>query len=392
MNELDIARFRAETRGCEGAIHFNNAGASLPPARVSDHLYGYLRDEELTGGYETADMRRAELEHFYAAVAQLLNAAPEEIAFVENATRAWDMAFYALPLKPGDRILTTVAEYGSNLIAYLQQARKTGAELVVVPNDANGQIDLEQLEVLIDERVKLISISHIPTGGGLVNPAAAVGRIARKHGIPYLLDACQSAGQMPLDVEELGCDMLSATGRKYLRGPRGTGFLYVRKSWIEKLEPPLLDQHAADLIDGEHFVIRPDARRFENWERFFAGQAALGTAIDYAMEIGLDLIQQRVFALADTLRTELGQMSDIRVTDEGVEKCGIVTFQHGRLGCRDVKTALQEQGIKVSTSSGPGMKLSYMARGLDAGLVRASVHYYNSEAELERFLAVIRGL
>ncbi|MEQ8333732.1 aminotransferase class V-fold PLP-dependent enzyme [Nisaea sp.] len=392
MTEIDLARVRAETRGCEDVIHFNNAGASLPPMQVADHLYAYLRDEEVKGGYETADMRRDELEHFYVAVARLLNAAPEEIAFVENATRAWDMAFYAFPLQPGDRILTTVAEYGSNLIAYLQQARKTGAELVVVPNDAHGQIDLDQLEALIDERVKLISISHIPTGGGLVNPAAEVGRIARKHGIPYLLDACQSAGQVPLDVEQLGCDMLSVTGRKYLRGPRGTGFLYVRKNWIERLEPPLLDQHAADLIDGEKFVIRPDARRFENWERFFAGQAALGTAVDYAMEIGLEAIQERVFALAATLRAGMAEIPDIRVTDEGAVKCGIVTFQHDRLGCRDVKVALGQQGINVSTSSGPGMKLSYMARGLEAGLVRASVHYYNSEPELERFLSVLRTL
>ena len=168
---------------------------------------------------------------------------------MENATRAWDMVFYALPLGPGDKILTTISEYGSNLIAYLHRAKQTGAELVIVPNDKNGQIDVNALEQNIDKKTKLISISHIPTGGGLINPAHDVGRIAKKYAIPFLLDACQSVGQIHLDVKAIGCDFLSGTGRKYLRGPRGTGFLYVQEDWIERLEPPLLDQFAAELID-----------------------------------------------------------------------------------------------------------------------------------------------
>lgn len=391
MSQIDIARARRETRGCEAVVHLNNAGASLPPMAVADHLYAYLRDEEMFGGYETAARRAEEVDGFYASVGRLINAAPDEIAFVENATRAWDMAFYSFVFRPGDRILTTVSEYGSNLIAYLQQAKRTGAELVVVPNDGYGQIDLAALESLIDERVKLISISHIPTGGGLVNPAAEVGKIARRHGVPYLLDACQSVGQMPIDVEEIGCDMLSATGRKYLRGPRGTGFLYVRRDWIEKLEPPLLDQFAADLVTADTYEMRTDAKRFENWERYFAGQAALGTAAEYAMSWGLEAIRDRVFGLAAKLRSALAEISEVTLTDEGREKCGLVTFKHARLGCGEIKARLGTQGINVSTSSGPGMKLSYLARGLD-GLVRASVHYYNTEDELDRLVEAVRGM
>ena len=388
---FDIERARGETRGCQDVVHFNNAGASLTPAPVADYLYGFLRDEEVAGGYETAAARHSETENFYAATARLLGAAADEIAFVENATRAWDMVFYALPLGPGDRILTTVAEYGSNLIAYLHRARQCGAELVVIPNDAHGQIDTEALERAIDGRTKLISISHIPTGGGLVNPAAEVGRIARAHGVAYLLDACQSAGQMPLDVEALGCDFLSATGRKYLRGPRGTGLLYVRRAWITRLDPPLLDQFAAELIDGQTYRVREDARRFENWERYFAGQAALGRAVDYAMAWGLEAIWGRVQALSGALRAGLSTLPGIEVTDEGVEKCGIVTFQHAGQGATEIKQALGEAGFNVSVSSGSGMKLSYLARGLDA-VVRASVHYYNTDEEVERFVAQVRAI
>ena len=391
MKEIDVEKVRDETRGCSNLIHFNNAGASLMPAPVADYLCDFLREEEIKGGYETRSLRNAEIENFYTSVSRLLNANPKEIAFVENATRAWDMVFYALPLGPGDKILTTVSEYGSNLIAYLHRAKQTGAEVVIVPNDNTGQIDVNALEQSIDKKTKLISISHIPTGGGLVNPAHDVGRIAKKHGIPFLLDACQSVGQMHLDVQKIGCDFLSATGRKYLRGPRGTGFLYVQEDWIERLEPPLLDQYAADLIDANAYEIRTDARRFENWERYFAGQAALGQAVDYAMELGLEAIERRVVDLAACLREGLQETGVLELTDQGVKKSGLVTFQHQRLDAEQVKALVSKQNINVSTSSGSGMKLSYLERGLD-GLVRASVHYYNTAEEIKKFITAVRSL
>ena len=345
----------------------------------------------MKGGYETRSLRNADIEGFYKSVALLLNAKPKEIAFVENATRAWDMVFYALPLGPGDKILTTISEYGSNLIAYLHRAKQTGAELVIVPNDKNGQIDVNALEQNIDKKTKLISISHIPTGGGLINPAHDVGRIAKKYAIPFLLDACQSVGQIHLDVKAIGCDFLSGTGRKYLRGPRGTGFLYVQEDWIERLEPPLLDQFAAELIDAGTYEVRADAKRFENWERYFAGQAALGKAVDYAMELGLKTIERRVFDLAACLRTELQETGFVTLTDQGAKKCGLVTFEHLRLNAEQVKIQLSNHKINVSTSSGSGMKLSYLDRGLD-GLVRASVHYYNTEDEINKFAEALRSL
>ena len=391
MIEIDVEKVRAETRGCSNLIHFNNAGASLMPAPVADYLCDFLREEEIKGGYETRSLRNAEIENFYTSVSRLLNANPKEIAFVENATRAWDMVFYALPLGPGDKILTTVSEYGSNLIAYLHRAKQTGAEVVIVPNDNTGQIDVNALEQSIDKKTKLISISHIPTGGGLVNPAHDVGRIAKKHGIPFLLDACQSVGQMHLDVQKIGCDFLSATGRKYLRGPRGTGFLYVQEDWIERLEPPLLDQYAADLIDANAYEIRTDARRFENWERYFAGQAALGQAVDYAMELGLEAIERRVVDLAASLREGLQETGVLELTDQGAKKSGLVTFQHKRFDAEQVKMLVAKQNINVSTSSGSGMKLSYLERGLDS-LVRASVHYYNTLEEINKFITVVRSL
>lgn len=378
---IDVERARAETRGCESIVHLNHAGSSLMPIPVADALIGWQREEEFRGGYETADRHRDTLENFYDATARLLNCRREEVAFIENATRAWDMAFYALDLGPGDRILTTESEYGSNMIAYLHRAKRTGCEVAIVPNDAHGQIDVAALDRLVDDRVKLISISHVPTGGGLVNPAAAVGAVARRHGVPYLLDACQSAGQIPLDVAEIGCDFLSATGRKYLRGPRGTGFLYVRGDWIERLDPPLLDQHAAELINEREYVVRPDARRFENWECHFAGKAALGVAIDYALGWGLKAIRDRIQPLAQRLRDRLAAIDGVEVLDEGVEKCGIVTFRKAGEDPEETKRRLKARGIHVSVSGDSGARVGYARRGIDT-TVRASVHYITREEEV----------
>ena len=240
---IDVARARAETPGCEHVAHLNNAGAALAPAPVLDAVIEHLRREAAIGGYEAAAERRDRVEHAYDAIAALLGCAREEVAIVENATRAWDMAFYSVRLRAGDRVLTSRAEYASNYIALRQAADRTGAAVVVLPDDEHGQVDVDRLAAMLDDRVKLVSLVHVPTQGGLVNPAAAVGAACRAAGVPLLLDACQSVGQMPIDVGAIGCDMLSATGRKFLRGPRGTGFLYVRRELIEALEPPLLDLH-----------------------------------------------------------------------------------------------------------------------------------------------------
>lgn len=388
---FDLARARAETRGCANLVHLNHAGASLMPVPVADAVVDWLREEEMTGGYETARRHDDRLENFYDASARLLNCHRDEVAFIENATRAWDMAFYALALGPGDKILTAECEYGSNMIAYLHRARRDGCEVAIVPSDNQGQLDVAALESMIDARTKLISISHIPTGGGLINPAEAVGKVARRHRIPYLLDACQSVGQMPVDVEAIGCDFLSATGRKYLRGPRGTGLLYVRRDWIETkdIDPPLLDQHAATLVSEREYTMRKDARRFENWECFFAGKAALGTAIDYALDWGMEAIRARVKDLADGLRARLAEIPGVTVTDLGAEKCGIVTFTKAGETPLAIRDRCIAKGINISASSGSGSRVGFERRGLDS-VVRASVHYVNSDEDIDRFVAEIR--
>lgn len=385
---FDIERARAQTPGCTERIHFNACGAALMPTPVVDALKQHIDLEARMGGYEAADAAAQQTESTYSAIARMLGCHSNEIAVVENATRGWDMVFYAMPFKRGDRILTCTAEYGSNYIAYLQMARRTGAIIEAIPDDDRGQVDVDALRELIDEHVKLISITHVPTNGGLVNPAAEIGALARQHGIPFLLDACQSAGQMPLDVSELQVDMLSATSRKFLRGPRGMGFVYVREAMIERLEPPFLDNHAATWISRSAFHVREDARRFENWECNVAAKIALGVAVEYALDWGLEAIEARVTALADALRARLDALGGVRVRDRGRRRCGIVSFTVADEAPERVVRALCERGIHASVSRVTSTRLDMQGRGLDA-LVRAGVHYYNTEEEVERFVAAL---
>ena len=393
---LDPETLRAETPGTDTVLHFNNAGAALPPQPVLDAQVAHLEREATIGGYEAAAEAEDQLHRTYEAIARMLGCDADEVALVENATRAWDMAFYGLPFESGDRILTSPSAYASNHIACLQVAEQTGATVEVLPHDEQGQVDVDALRAHMDADVALIALTHVPTNGGLVNPAQEVGAVADDADVPFLLDACQSAGQMPLPVDDLGCTMLSATGRKYLRGPRGTGFLYVQRDWIERLEPPLLDLHAATWTGPDTYEVQPDARRFETWEGHVAGFVGLGVAVNYALDRGgsgfpaLNAIADRVRALAATLRTALGDVPGVTVRDQGGTRCGITTFTAEQREAEAVQEALRDRDVNVSVSPPSSTRLDAEHRGLPA-LVRASVHYYNTEAEIERFVAALHA-
>ncbi|MDY7099845.1 MAG: aminotransferase class V-fold PLP-dependent enzyme [Actinomycetota bacterium] len=388
IDETELAAWRAETPGCGEVVHLNNAGASLPPEVVLDTTIAHLRLEATIGGYEAAAAKHDAIEGVYDSVAALLAADRSEIALVENATRAWDMAFYSVPFEPGDQVITGVAEYASNYLAFLHAHRRHGIEIVVAPDDATGATDADAVADRIGPRTKLIALTHVPTNGGLVNDAAAVGRVARDAGVLYLLDACQSAGQLPLDVDELGCDFLSVTGRKFLRAPRGTGFLYARAATTGHLHPPLVDLHSASWVDVDTYELRDDARRFENWENFVAGRLGLGAAIDHALAIGLDRIEDRVAELAGHARDELAALDGITVRDKGDRRCGIVTLTHDRVDAPELSSALRDRRINTSVSVPESTRLDFTGRDLGR-MLRVSVHYFNTHAEIDALVAAV---
>ena len=388
---IDIERIRSETPGCKHVLHFNSAGSSLMPSPVFDALQRVLRDENEVGGYEAERRAQEDIQAFYTEFAGLLNTDPDEIAYIENATRAWDMAFYGLNLKPGDRVITHESEYASNYLAFLQQSRRLGFEIDLVPSDASGQIDVTALENMIGPKTKLIAITHVPTQGGLVNPAAEVGKVAKKYGILYLLDACQSVGQIQVDVAEIGCDILSGTGRKFLRGPRGTGFLYVRKEILNRIDPPFVDLHSATWTETNGYELADGTRRFQNWESYVAGRVGLMEAVRYARVVGMSHIEERVIELAKNLRDELSTISGVSVHDLGQRKSGIVTFTRNGIDSKMIADSLKDRAINVSVAPITAARLDFEARNLPA-MVRASVHYFNTHDEIARFVDAVKGI
>jgi cysteine desulfurase / selenocysteine lyase len=391
VGAIDVDAARAETPGSEHDVHLNNAGAALPPRSVTETVIAHLRREAEIGAYEAAEEVASRLEDVYREVATFIGAEIAEIALVESATRAWTTAFSAMRFGPGDRILTHRVEYASNFIPMLQAARRDGAVVEVVGDAPDGSIDVDHLASLLDSTVRLVALTHVPSQGGLVNPAAAVGAVTRAAGVPYFLDACQSMGQLPVDVEHIGCDVLAATGRKFLRAPRGTGFLYVRRAILDDLEPAAPDLRGAEWVDPSGYVLREDARRFEQWERSIANVLGLGEAIRYARVIGIDDIAARVRSLADELRNLLSGLTSIAVHDQGDDRCGIVTFTIDGVAPVEVVRLLRAAHVNTWAIDASTARLDLGGRALPA-VVRASVHYYNTVEELDRCVQLLSAI
>ncbi|MCB9765438.1 MAG: aminotransferase class V-fold PLP-dependent enzyme [Alphaproteobacteria bacterium] len=385
---IDLHRARAETPGCDHVIHLNNAGAALMPAAVLHAVTAHLHREARLGGYEAAREAADQQAAAYTCAARVLGCAPDEIAFTDSATRAFDTALWALPLGAGDRIAVSRVCYGSNALALLELKRRVGVRVVVLPSVPDGAVDLDALEAALREGLAAVALTHIPTNSGLIQPAAEVGALARAHGVPYLLDACQSFGQLQLDVEALGCDVLTATSRKYMRGPRGQGVLYVRRALLERLHPPMPDLGSARWTDPDTFTWVDGARRLECWEHSVASRLGFAAAMEVALGFGLDAIEARVLELGAQARARLAAVDGVTVQDPGPRRCGIVTFTKRGVAPAHLQAALAERRIHTSVADAPGALLDMRARGLDA-VVRASVHYYNTLDELDQLAEAV---
>ncbi len=385
---IDVERVRADTPSLERFVHLNHAGASPSPRPVLDAVVEHLRLEAEVGGYEAA-AQVGGIERTRAAVARLLACDEGSVALTASATQAWETAFWALPWSAGDVVLTSRAEYVSNALTLLRARDLFGVEVRVLPDDPHGQVDLDALErALAAGGITLVSATHVPTQGGLVNPVEDVGVRCRAAGVPFLLDACQSAGQLPTRVDDLGCDFLAATGRKFLRGPRGTGFLYVRPELLERMSPTFLDAGSATWLGADDWAPAPGALRFELWERGVAATIGLGVAVEYALELGLDAIAARVGRLAELLRDRLDAVPGVTVQDQGVRRCGIVTFTVDGRRAEDVRDALADRGVHVWVSEAGQARFDLDRRGITS-MVRASVHYMTTEDEIDRTVELV---
>jgi len=388
-----VRRWRLDTPGCAGRIHLNNAGAALMPRPVLAAVEGHLRLEAEIGGYEAEDAAAPRVHEAYALVARLLGARAESVAFVENATVAVAQALSAFDFQPGDVLVTTHHDYTSNQLMYLALARRRGVEVRRADDLPAGGVDPGSVRRLVAHpRCRLVALTWVPTNSGLVQPAAAVGAICEEAGVPYLLDACQAVGQLPVDVRELRCDFLAATARKFLRGPRGIGFLYVSDRLLASGAYPLaLDMRGAGLVDEERFELAPGARRFENWEFSYALVLGLGEAARYAGEVGIGTGGARTQELAAYARERLAAIPGVRLLDRGPRLCAIITLEVAGWRGADVMRRLREQGINTSAStSGCGPFNAPGAAG--TSILRVSPHYYNTREEIDSAVAAVAGI
>jgi selenocysteine lyase/cysteine desulfurase len=393
---IDVDAERAATPGCTAVAHLNNAGAALPTTGTVETMVEHLRREETMGGYEAAAAVADRLAALRSSAARLLGADDGDVVATGSDTQSWTKALWGFALGggigPGQRLVADRIAYDSHYLGMLQVCELTGATIEVVPSTADGTIDLDALIAILGSgRVALASITHIGTHRGLVNPVAEAGTACRRAGVPYFLDACQSVGQLPVDVGRIGCDVATTTGRKWLRGPRGTGLLFVRSAFAERLRPPGVGGSGALWDDADHYRFRPGAERFVDFEVPIAAYLGLGVAIDHTLALGLDAIAHRVGGLAEQLRHDLRQVDGVAVHDGGGPRAGIVTFTVEGASPAEVKEVASGAGVNVSISDAPAARLDMVAPH-PTSKVRASPHYYNTEGELARLVDVVGSL
>lgn len=393
VTDRQIEHWRADTPGCAIRVHLNNAGASLMPRTVQSALFVHLEREGQIGGYEAAAEAEADIAASYAHIGRLIGSRAGNVAVVENATVAVAQALSAFDFKPGDRIVTSVVDYPSNQIMYLALARRLGVEIVRAADLPEGGIDPDSVaDLLKHPRVRLVAVSWVPTNSGVVQDVEAVGAVCARAGMPYLVDGCQAVGQLPIDVERLQCDFLATTARKFLRGPRGIGFLYVSDRMLAEGRFPLyVDMRGADWVEDNRFELAPDARRFENWEFAYALVLAMGEAARYANEAGVAVCGARAGELAAYARSRLAALPGVRVLDRGRTLCAIATAEIPGWHAEALKSRLRIMGVNTSASLREDGVIDMDAKGA-ASVLRVSPHYFNTTGDVDALIDALNEI
>ncbi len=391
VGKMNIEKVRENTPACLERIHFNNAGSSLMPLSVTKVMAQFTELEASKGGYYAQEACQENINEIYTSIAKLINCEAKEVALCESSTVAWQKVLLSLKFNPGDEIITTRSEYSSNYMFLLKLQKDKGIKLIVIDEDTNNDLELADIELKITSKTKLISITHMPTGNGVVHPIEAIGKIAKKHNLLYIVDACQSAGQYPLDVSKIQCDFLTASGRKFLRAPRGTGFLYVATDKLKSLDPAFIDLRSADWQSPSVFKRKDTAIIFETWEKSFSNYLGLGQAVNVANTLGLENIWERVSENSKALRQGLETITEVQNQDNAKTLSGIVTFiVDGQASPKDLVDYLKSKNISIGVTKREFTQLEFESRKFNF-VFRASVHYFNTKKEIESFVLALKA-
>ncbi|WP_300690679.1 aminotransferase class V-fold PLP-dependent enzyme [Chryseobacterium sp.] len=381
---MDLNAIRKDTPGCSDKIFLNSAGSSLMSKIVVDTVVNYLYEEQQFGGYETINRNSALINEFYKEAAKLINTQPDNIAFVASSTDGYAKALSSISFKKGDCIITTNDDYVSNQIAFISLQKRYHIDIVRVANLPDHELDLEDFERLIKKhQPKLVAVTHIPTNSGLIQNVEGVGKLCKQYDVLYLVDACQSVGQCVVDIEKIGCDFLTATGRKFMRGPRGTGLLYVSDRVLHtEMAPLFLDNEGAKWTAFEEYQLSRTAKRFEHFERSSASLLGLKEALKYANTLGMNNIERYNRELSGKLRVNLQNMG-FRVLDKGNNLSSIITFCQQDGNTETIQKVLRENNVFFTVSNKNNALIDFTFKNVDHA-IRLSPHYFNTLEEIER--------
>ena len=390
---MNIKQIRKDIPYYKNKIFLNSAGSSIMPKSVVQRIDYYLREEERFGGYKVVELNEGEISDFYSKTAKLINCKPHNIAFANSATDAYSKALSSIDFKKDDSIITTDDDYVSNHIQFISLKRRFGIKIIRIKTLENGGINITDFEELVKKHnPKLVSVTHIPTNSGLIQNIESIGEICHRHQILFLIDACQSIGQLSIDVKKIKCDFLTATGRKFLRGPRGTGFLFVSDRLLnDGYFPLMIDLRGARWTGIDKFEILESAKRFENWEIPYSLLVGLTEAINYANHIGLDYIESYNEKLMAHFRKNLSGIPGIRLFDIGLKICNILTFVKDGVSLKETKEKLDKNNVLFSISKKESAFIDFNKKEIDWA-IRLSPHYFNTIEEIDKTVEIIDGI
>ena len=387
---MDIRKIRKDIVDCDEKIFVNSAGSSLMPHSVVKIIKNYIEEEEKLGGYKVEELRQDEISDLYFQAARLIGAKASNIAFAHDATDAYIKALASIPFKEGDVLITSENDYASNQIQFVSLSKRLGIRILRMKTLENGDLDISDFQDLVKKYTpKLVAVTHVPTNSGLVQDVVTIGKICKEKDILFLVDACQSLGQLEVKVEKINCDFLTTTGRKFLRGPRGTGFLYVSDKVLEKgLYPLFIDGCGATWTHTDHFEVHPRAKRFETWEAPYAMVVGFREALRYANEIGIDNISIYNRKLMAYFREKLSALPGVQLFDKGSEKCNILTFRKQNRTLEQTQKGFEDNQVLYNISKRQWGVIDFDRKGVD-WVVRLSPHYFNTPEEMDRLVEII---
>jgi len=374
-------------------LFLNSAGASLMPRSVTEKITEYLHREERLGGYTVEEQQAEEIAKFHQQAAQLIGCKIRNITFAHSASSAFMQALSSIPLYAKDVIITSEVDYTSNFLQFLSLHKKRGVICKVIKSLPNGDLDVEHFRQLIEQYpIKLVAITHIPTNSGLIQDVATIGEICHAENLIFLLDSCQSIGQIAVNLNNIKCDFLTATGRKFLRGPRGTGFLYVSDRILDQgFAPLLLDGGNATWTGSETYELMDSAERFGTWEKPYAMLTGLTESLRYLNDIGIQNVENHNKKIMNRLRSNLAGISSVTCYDLGTHTSNILTFRKKDKTPEDIKNLFSKHQVYFGISQKHQGQIDFEKKGID-WVVRLSPHYFNTEEEMDRISTIIEEL